>query len=744
MVDLDTIDVQSLSDEDLATALQTARRLECSVLEHSYYDFLKAAWHVLEPTTVFLDNWHIRFLCSIVEREIVRVGEGRPKDKDHIVNIRPRSAKSHIFNRGINAWAWIRWPGMKFIVSSYSGQLSLAMNLDSRRLIESDWYQERWGDKFQITSDQNQKAWYDNDRGGKRIATSTGASIIGKGYDVLVVDDPQDPQSAASDVERKNAKDHWGHTLYSRMDNQRVGWRLLVMQRLHEDDLTGHLLANEADSYEHICIPTVLSDDLRPERLRVMYRDGLFWPERFGADVVARDKLPTNLGLQQFAAQCQQRPTPAEGGTFKRHWWRFWKRYGEVLPPVEFKGADGSTQQARVVDLPAKLDRVIDSWDTALEGKSSSDDVAGHKIAVRGAQKFVLQGVCGKLDYPTTRKAVLEMYQSDGITSAVLIERTANGPAVKADLESVIPCIIDKPVGRLSKEDRVKLSDTVPYAAQVEAGNVYLPHPSRPGCKWVLEFIEEHAKFPKSAQDGRVDSMSQGVNYLTTARHVWPYFHVFDPMHRRSFVPDWREDHWHACAVVLNKDLSVSVLAAFWLRRERKMYVYGSMDAKRLSPLDLARQMFKGLQLDQRILHRIIGSELWFEDFGKSAAVIFNQELNIVFRQNDTKTGPSLAPVAYYDRMGSIDEVNVMFQRNQIIVHPECEEPCRQWSGWVIEGNKPMEGQGHCEALTMLVSEVNRMERHKVVPPPPDTYKPLERNVVDDPQKKENKSWQIA
>ena len=712
-------------DEAVATP-DAALAIACAVTreqcEASYYAFFSHAWSILEPETPLIDNWHIDYLCHVLQSEMERIGERRHKSRDIIINMPPRAAKSLISTICLCPWAWTRWPWLRFINVSYSEVLATDHCLASRRIIDSDWYQILWGDKFKITTDQNQKSYFENnERGFRRSCPSR--SVTGSGADVMIWDDPQNPEQANSEVERENTRRVFGATGYTRLNDQKVGLRVIVQQRLHEEDLTGHLLQHSKDKYHHICLPAEATEDVAPAELKGWYTDGLMFPARFGWTQLHEAKLPTNLGAYGYSGQMLQSPSPPEGGAFKRYWWRYWVPRGKTLPAPAVKDAEGKLQAATVVELPEQFDAVINSWDTAVEGGTNHDYWAGGVWASVGSSRFLLHQMREQMDYPTGKKAVKLLYGHWPNTGALLIERSSNGPAVKADLQKEIPGIITVATGRMSKEDRVLFSDAVPYAAQVEAGNIYLPHPAI--APWVDEFISEHAKFPKAAHDDQVDQAAQAVNYLTTVRHVWPYYQPFNPAHHCAFSMRWLNTHNYG-SLYLDDDMSINLVAAQWSLETRRLYVYGCLMAKSWSTKSLASQMVKGMHLAEHKCYAIYGNSLMFRDDTRATADLLNVEIGRDLRLRGFKRNVRVMEPMSYDRPGAVAIANQMFSRGDIIVHDAAAEFSRQVSAWPIENGKPAEGFGMCEALTQIVSELQREGKLKPEAKKPiDGYRPM-------------------
>jgi predicted phage terminase large subunit-like protein len=408
-------------------------------------------------------------------------------------------------------WEWISWPERRWLFSSYAASLSIRDSLKCRRLIESPWYQANWGDRFQLTSDQNAKQRFENNKSGYRLATSVGGAATGEGGDRIVVDDPHNVGEAESDLVRRAAVDWWDQVMSTRLNDPKTGAKVIVMQRVHEADLTGHVL--EQGGYELLRLPAEWEEG-STRMTSIGWSDPrtqpgeLLWPERFGPAEL--ETLKRSMGSYAAAGQLQQRPSPAEGGILKRHWWKYWKPQGMVLPPVSVRLPDGQLQIIHAVDLPYEFEEQMQSWDMAFKDVESSDFVVGQVWAKQKADRFLLDQVKDRLDLPRTLEAVRWMTRKWPQTYAKLVEDKANGSAVIAMLNHEIQGLIAVPPEG-GKEARASA-----ISAQIESGNVYLPHPSiRP---WVSGFIDEAAAFPNAAHDDQVDGMSQALLRWSTRR----------------------------------------------------------------------------------------------------------------------------------------------------------------------------------------------------------------------------------
>jgi len=459
--------------------LPTRLQIDAEQCRRSYYEFLKRAWHVLEPETDFINNWHIEYLCNILQKEAERIGNKKPKTKDLIINIPPRSLKSSIVTVFWNAWVWISYPHIKFITASYSGDLSIEHALKTRRLIESDWYKSRFG-SFTLTGDQNVKSKFDNDKGGSRRATSIGGTVTGVGADIIIGDDPSKAQEIYSSTSRKTVIDWWAKTMFSRLNNQKVGLRLVVMQRLHEEDLTGVLLDTKAN-YEHICLPAKLSKDLRPANLKSKYKKGLFFPEIFDEKFLEDAKI--SLGTRDYAGQYEQKPSPAEGDMIKGSWFGSFTRD----------------------ELPEGLS--IDFYSDTAYGKEGSDNSATIAYTYYDNKFYIWGCVAWNLKFPEFIQSYKTYLVSMGAdrSSRCIFEPKASGVSILQHLESEtgLNIIEDKP------PVESKMSRVASVSPILESGRVLLYNKGN----GLDDLVDECKIFPNGANDDRVDALTGLILY---------------------------------------------------------------------------------------------------------------------------------------------------------------------------------------------------------------------------------------
>jgi predicted phage terminase large subunit-like protein len=328
---LPSVDVKSL---DIPRQLLDIQRADC---EESLYVFLKSAWPHIDPAP-WKDAWHIdaiaEHLQAVVDGEIRRL----------IINLPPRHCKSLLLAVAFPAWVWAQpiesptsGPTVPFLFASYADKLSLRDSVKCRRLIESSFYQERWGQRFTLVSDNNTKSRFSNSVGGERLITSVGAGVTGEGGNIICIDDPNAANEVLSEATIETTLDWWKTVLPTRINDPSTGAFIIIQQRLAENDLTGHILENESEGWTHLCLP----GRYEPERSFITplgWKDPrhtpgeLLWPERFGEESLKR--LEKTMGPFIFAGQIQQRPEPQGGGIIKRAWWRLWER--DTFPPMDF------------------------------------------------------------------------------------------------------------------------------------------------------------------------------------------------------------------------------------------------------------------------------------------------------------------------------------------------------------------------------------------------------------------------
>lgn len=492
---------QYLSPDEYNQLLQLVSQV--ATPDISLVDFVRGGWHVIEPNVPYIHNWHIDVIAEHLE--CVTWGQ----IKNLIINIPPRYMKSTLTAVAWQPWVWTFRPQSQWLFFSHSGGYATRDNAKSRRLVQSTWFQQRWGHRVTLREEQNTKGRYENTAGGLRAAKGVGGAT-GDGGDFLVGDDLLNIEDRNSVATRESTNNFWATTVATRTNTKNTA-SVIICQRLHEHDIVGFLQEKEQEGgahYEVLSIPaeyepghhTVTSVPWRDPREEP---DELLWGNRFGRKEV--DQLKVSLGGDS-AALLQQRPTPASGGIFKMEWWRFWKPANLDLPPVRLELADGSYIEAEVYDAPEAYDQQIQSWDTTFTATSISAFVVGQVWGKRGANIYLLDEHRKKMETPETILAIQRLTDMWPKAHAKLIENKASGPSVIQTLRNNISGLIPiTPKG--SKEQRARA-----VTPPIESGNVYLPHPHI--APWVNNFIDEAVKFPYAQYADRVDAMSQALTRL--------------------------------------------------------------------------------------------------------------------------------------------------------------------------------------------------------------------------------------
>jgi len=474
----------------------TLEQVQAERYRRSLRDFTRAAWPTIEPGSDYTSGWHLDAISDHLEAVI----DGSIKRL--IINIPPRHSKSISTAVVLPAWTWATQPSKKFLYASYSASLSIRDSTKCRRLIDSPWYQAHFGDKFHLSGDMNQKSRFENSENGIRLSTSVAGSLTGEGGDCIVLDDVNNVVEADSQKVRQGVIDWWDQAMQSRLNDPKTGAFIVIQQRVNEQDLTGHILANElGNEWDHLVLPARYEiGHPTPVRSSLGFTDPrteegeLLWPERFGEKELST--LERGLGSYAAAGQLQQRPSPKGGGILKSSWWVPWEKE----------------------NLPDNIEYVIQSWDTAFETKESSSFSARTTWGVFKHQGYdcaiVLEAWYDKVSYPELRKLAQEAHD-DWEPDAVLIEKKASGQSLLQDLRMAgVPVLAYSP-------DRDKEARAHAASALLEDGRIFYPK-----RKWAEDLISICAAFPAHPNDDIVDTCTQAWLRL---RKGWFLGHTEDP-----------------------------------------------------------------------------------------------------------------------------------------------------------------------------------------------------------------------
>jgi len=440
--------------------------------------FIQRTFQTTDPGKTYEHNWHIDALSY----ELTRCANG--ENNRLIITTAPRTLKSICAFVAFPAWVLGHKPDARIICVSYSADLSAFHARQWRQVMNSGWYKKVFP-MTRLSSVKNTENESVTTANGFRYSTSVGGALTGRGGDIIIVDDPIKADDAMSAVKRSAVNEWFDSTLYSRLDDKRTGVIIVVMQRLHVDDLVGHLLKTQ--NWVHLSLPAIAELDQKvaigPQRFYFRQVGEILQPLRDSAELLAQRKI--EIGSFKFAAQYQQRPIPPEGEIVK---WSWFGRFDE-LP----KAKHG--------------DYRIQSWDTAMTDGTSSDFSVCTTWYVQGANYYLVDLIRERLNYPDLRRRVIDLALCWGATP--LIEDKGSGTSLIQDLRYHGP---KKPIAYKTEGD--KLSRLVAQTPKIEAGHVFLPREAG----WIDDFREELLLFPHGHYDDQVDSLSQFLNYVDQKR----------------------------------------------------------------------------------------------------------------------------------------------------------------------------------------------------------------------------------
>lgn len=495
MAEAQTVDKQVRALEAIKNPHAVTRELN----NRSLYRFLRWAWPEI-ASQPYIENWHIPYLCKELEEVAEGVGYRRKKKHDLLINVPPGSTKTILCSIIFPVWCWTRWYWMRFITASYSSTLSLESAEYARDLIKSTRFQEVYPD-LTIKLDKDTKSNYKIVRlvdghnikgtprqklGGNRYSTSVGGTLTGFHADIIIWDDPLNPMQAASEKEVMSANRWIDQTLPTRKTNKNISVTIGIMQRLHEDDPTGHILKKKKKNIKHFCFPGEIhgyEKQVRPKSCLKYYKDGLMDPNRMPLDTLK--ELEVDLGMYGYAGQIGQSPAPAGGGRFKV----------DML------------QQTSELYSKNDIDRVVRYWD-----KAGSEGEGAYTVGVKMARLkngfFVIEDVRrGQWSTERREKVIKSTAMADGSDCSIVVEQEP-GSGGKESAENTIRNLAgykvhaDRPTG--NKELRAD-----PYSVQVNNGNVILRN-----APWNDVYKKELELFPNGKYKDQIDASSGAFNFL--------------------------------------------------------------------------------------------------------------------------------------------------------------------------------------------------------------------------------------
>lgn len=447
-----------------------------ALIRQDFASFIIKSFHTINPNVSYKHSWHIDLISDYLEAV-------RKFDiKRLIINLPPRSLKSICTSVAWPAWILANDPNKRILVSSYNSALSIKHSLDCRFILQSDWYKSLFP-KSALNIQHNRKDKFLTTSNGFRFATSIGSSVIGEGGDYLIIDDPHNPTQIYSHKLRKKTIDWFEQSFMTRLNSLEHGAVVLVMQRLHIDDMSGHLLSS--GNWELLNIPVVAPRNIKYQinNNEYNYYEGdVLHKERNKIDML--NELEQQIGSKNYLAQYMQSPV------------------------VENYNLLSTQDVAYYETTPDKFEFYVQSWDTAIKTSEHSDYSVCTSWGVLDNRYYLISVFKEKMTYPTL-KSTVEKYAQKYMPAHILIEDKASGQSIIQDLQllnykNIVPI---KPI-----QDKVtRFASVVPM---FQSGIVLFP--ARSGINKTL--ISELTEFPNSKHDDIVDSVSQFLNFMKNNR----------------------------------------------------------------------------------------------------------------------------------------------------------------------------------------------------------------------------------
>lgn len=456
------------------------------LLRSDLASFIEASFCELSPQTTYSQSAHIDVMASRL------AACARGECRRLIINLPPRSLKSHSASVAFPAWLLGKDPSKQLICVSYGQDLADKLARDTRQLMSTPFYRQVFP-KTAISPDRKLVSDFATTSGGVRMATSVGGVLTGRGADIIIIDDPLKPDEAMSDTRRSAVNEWYDNSLLSRLNSKQTGVIVVVMQRLHQDDLVGHLL--EVDDWEVLSFPSTAEQEEEhlyetPFGQRIYRRSpgDVLDPSRESRDTLLR--IRQSLGKYNFSAQYQQMPIPVGGAMIKQDWFRYYEP--EEQPEFSY---------------------TFQSWDTANKSGELNDYSVCTTWGVYDGHVYLLDVVRRRVNYPELRRLAKSLAREYS-ASTILVEDKASGTQLIQDLREDGLYEVH-PYAPPPATDKVMRVHSV--TAHFEAGRVHLPI----SAPWLDEYRRELLTFPGSKHDDQVDSTTQAIEHTRSYRTIY-------------------------------------------------------------------------------------------------------------------------------------------------------------------------------------------------------------------------------
>lgn len=495
------------------TGIERAR-FEATLGPRSFKAFVLMAWKEADPA-ILKWNWHLDVLCEEMQ------AAARREKREMVVCVPPRSLKSVILGVMFPAWVWTWDPAAKFITASHEMTLATRDAVKCRRLVQSKWYQDRWGPKspflgkgqkgvaagpmttppdtlyakgkyvpdpqhagVAMVADQNNKTYYETSAGGHRFCATPARMVTGHGADFILGDDLNHIMQAESAVERGNVLTWWREVISTRLNEQDRGVKIVIQQRVHVEDVAGDCISK---GYHKVVFPMEFDPEHPDKHPRDPRQPGeILHKARITPE--ALQKLKTALGPYAASGQLQQQPVPRAGGIFQRHWFQI----------VEQAPAVAMRNMVRRWDLAGTLPEPGTDPDWTASVLMGKDELG--RVFILAADR--LRDTSAQVD-----AAIKALATQDGGNCRLVLPKDP-GAAGKARAEAQQRFLAPRPV-KFVAETGDKAERARGLASAAEMGNVFLVR-----GKWNGEFLDELCGFPTFSHDDWVDAASGAYTEL--------------------------------------------------------------------------------------------------------------------------------------------------------------------------------------------------------------------------------------
>lgn len=451
-------------------------KLEKEIYNSDLHYFIKRCFNIINPNTKYVDNWHIEAISRVLEK----VEDGTIKRL--IINMPPRYLKSICASVVFPAWIMGKFPNKRIIVASYSEKLSLKHSTDCRFIMESDFFKRIFSDCV-LSNTQNQKYKFATTQNGYRFATSVNGTLTGEGGDILIIDDPHNPNDIFNSNLREKTINWYSNVFSSKLNDKKNGAIIIVMQRLHPNDLSGYLLEKNKDLWYHLNLQAISDIDYKINigNFKKIFKKGeILFPAREGKNEL--EKIKNDMGTYTFNTQYQQKPLIQESSMIKKSWL---KEYNDKIG----------------------FENIFLSFDTAIKAGVNNDPTV---CTVWGEYKnnyYLFDVVREWLEYPELKKISIDLIKKYNPV-AVLIEDKASGQSLIQDLknelrQNIIPI-------KITKDKITRFASVTPF---FESGRIFILE----NTEWIVDYKNELLSFPNSLHDDQVDSTSQFLNWIKTS-----------------------------------------------------------------------------------------------------------------------------------------------------------------------------------------------------------------------------------